>query len=141
MDNILEIENLSVDFDGFKAVLDVELSLGPGKVLGIVGESGSGKSVTQLALMGLIPYPGIITAEKLIFNDHDLLSMSKKKKRKITGKEIAMIFQEPMTSLNPCFTVEFQLTEAIKIHEGGSKKQQRQRAIELLKQVGQALLE
>jgi len=136
MDNILEIENLSVDFDGFKAVLDVELSLGPGKVLGIVGESGSGKSVTQLALMGLIPYPGIITAEKLIFNDHDLLSMSKKKKRKITGKEIAMIFQEPMTSLNPCFTVEFQLTEAIKIHEGGSKKQQRQRAIELLKQVG-----
>jgi dipeptide transport system ATP-binding protein len=136
MDKILEIENLSVDFDGFKAVLDVDLDLGPGKVLGIVGESGSGKSVTQLALMGLIPYPGIITAEKLVFNDHDLLSISDKKKRKITGKEIAMIFQEPMTSLNPCFTVEFQLTEAIKIHEGGSGKQRRERAVELLKQVG-----
>jgi len=136
MNQILEIKNLSVDFDGFKAVSDVDLSLGQGKILGIVGESGSGKSVTQLALMGLIPYPGIIEADQLAFNGHDLLSMKKKKKRKITGKEIAMIFQEPMTSLNPCFTVEFQLTEALKIHEGGSKKQRRQRAIELLKQVG-----
>jgi dipeptide transport system ATP-binding protein len=136
MNQILEIKNLSVDFDGFKAVDDVELSLGQGRILGIVGESGSGKSVTQLALMGLIPYPGIVEADKLVFNGRDLLSMSKKKKRKITGKEIAMIFQEPMTSLNPCFTVEFQLTEALKIHEGGTKKQQRERAIELLKQVG-----
>ena len=136
MNQILEIENLSVDFDGFKAVLDVELSLGPGKVLGIVGESGSGKSVTQLAMMGLIPYPGIITADKLIFNGNDLLNMPEKKKRKITGKEIAMIFQEPMTSLNPCFTVDFQLTEAIKVHEGGSRKHQYERAIELLQQVG-----
>ncbi|WP_300458171.1 oligopeptide/dipeptide ABC transporter ATP-binding protein [Desulfobacula sp.] len=136
MTQVLEIKNLSVDFDGFKAVRDVDLSLGRGKVLGIVGESGSGKSVTQLALMGLIPYPGIIEADTLSFNDHDLLRLSKKKKRQITGKEIAMIFQEPMTSLNPCFTVAFQLTEAIKVHEGGSKKHQRQRAIELLTQVG-----
>jgi dipeptide transport system ATP-binding protein len=136
MNQILEIKNLSVDFDGFKAVDDVEISLGAGKVLGIVGESGSGKSVTQLALMGLIPYPGIIEAQTLSFNNRDLLSMSKKQKRKITGKEIAMIFQEPMTSLNPCFTVEFQIVEALKIHEGGTKKELRQRAIELLKQVG-----
>lgn len=136
MNKVLDIKNLSVDFDGFKAVVDVDLSLDRGKVLGIVGESGSGKSVTQLALMGLIPYPGIIEADTLFFNDRDLLSLSKKEKRKITGKEIAMIFQEPMTSLNPCFTVEFQLTEAIKIHEGGSKKQQRLRAVELLQQVG-----
>ncbi|OGR25303.1 MAG: dipeptide ABC transporter ATP-binding protein DppD [Desulfobacterales bacterium RIFOXYA12_FULL_46_15] len=136
MNQILNIKNLSVDFDGFKAVLDVDLSLDKGKVLGVVGESGSGKSVTQLALMGLIPYPGIIEADALIFNDYDLLKMSKKKKRKITGKEIAMIFQEPMSSLNPCFTVEFQLTETLKIHEGGSKKQRRDRAIELLTQVG-----
>jgi len=136
MNQVLDIKNLSVDFDGFKAVVDVDLSLDRGKILGIVGESGSGKSVTQLALMGLIPYPGIIKADTLCFNNHDLLSLSKQKKRKITGKEIAMIFQEPMTSLNPCFTVEFQLTEAIKIHEGGSRKQQRQRAIELLQQVG-----
>ncbi len=136
MNQILEIKNLSVDFDGFKAVSDVELFLGEGKVLGIVGESGSGKSVTMLAMMGLIPYPGIIEAETLIFNNKDLLSISDKKKRKITGKEIAMIFQEPMTSLNPCFTVEFQLTEALKIHEGGTRKQLRERAIDLLKQVG-----
>jgi dipeptide transport system ATP-binding protein len=136
MNQILEMKNLSVDFDGFKAVLDVDLSLDRGKILGIVGESGSGKSVTQLAMMGLIPYPGIIEADRLVFNDHDLLKMSKKKKREITGKEIAMIFQEPMTSLNPCFTVEFQLTETLKIHEGGSRKQCRARAVELLKQVG-----
>jgi len=136
MNQILEIKDLSVDFDGFKAVSDVELSLGEGKVLGIVGESGSGKSVTMLAMMGLIPYPGIIEADTLVFNNKDLLSISDKKKRKITGKEIAMIFQEPMTSLNPCFTVEFQLTEALKIHEGGTKKERRARAVELLKQVG-----
>ncbi len=136
MNQVLDIKNLSVDFDGFKAVVDVDLSLDRGKIIGIVGESGSGKSVTQLALMGLIPYPGIIRADTLFFNHHDLLRLSKRKKRKITGKEIAMIFQEPMTSLNPCFTVEFQLTEAIKTHEGGSKKQQKEKAIELLKQVG-----
>ncbi len=136
MNQILDIKNLSVDFDGFKAVLDVDLSLDKGKVLGIVGESGSGKSVTQLALMGLIPYPGIIRADRLVFNDHDLLSMSRKKKRQITGKEIAMIFQEPMSSLNPCFTVGFQLMETLKIHEGGTRKQQRDRAVELLHQVG-----
>ncbi len=136
MNQILDIKNLSVDFDGFKAVLDVDLSLDKGKVLGVVGESGSGKSVTQLALMGLIPFPGVIEADTLIFNNHDLLKMSKKKKRQILGKEIAMIFQEPMSSLNPCFTVEFQLTETLKIHEGGSRKHQRERAIELLRQVG-----
>ena len=136
MNQILDIKNLSVDFDGFKAVLDVDLSLDKGKVLGVVGESGSGKSVTQLALMGLIPFPGVIEADTLRFNDHDLLKMSKKKKRQILGKEIAMIFQEPMSSLNPCFTVEFQLMETLKIHEGGSGKQLRARAVELLKQVG-----
>ena len=136
MNQILEIKNLSVDFDGFKAVLDVDLSLDKGKVLGVVGESGSGKSVTQLALMGLIPFPGMIEADTLIFNDHDLLKMSKKKKRQILGKEIAMIFQEPMSSLNPCFTVEFQLMETLKIHEGGSRKHLRGCAIELLRQVG-----
>ena len=136
MNQILDIKNLSVDFDGFKAVLDVDLSLDKGKVLGVVGESGSGKSVTQLALMGLIPFPGVIEADTLIFNDYDLLKMSKKKKRQILGKEIAMIFQEPMSSLNPCFTVEFQLMETLKIHEGGSGKQLRARAVELLKQVG-----
>jgi dipeptide transport system ATP-binding protein len=136
MDPIIEIKNLSVDFDGFKAVDDVELTVNPGQVVGIVGESGSGKSVTQLALMGLIPYPGIIKADTLTFNGSDLLAMGPKKRRQITGKEIAMIFQEPMTSLNPCYTVEFQITEALKVHEGGTRKTRRQRAVELLAQVG-----
>ena len=108
----------------------------PERVVGIVGESGSGKSVTQLALMGLIPYPGIINAENLSFKGNDLMAMPKEKRRKITGKDIAMIFQEPMTSLNPCFTVEFQLTEALKVHEGGTRETRRKRAIELLAQVG-----
>ncbi|WDP92351.1 MAG: ATP-binding cassette domain-containing protein [Desulfobacter sp.] len=136
MTELLEIEKLSVDFDGFKAVDDVSISLGKGQVLGIVGESGSGKSVTQLALMGLIPYPGIIEADTLSFDGRDLLSMASKKRRAITGKEVAMIFQEPMTSLNPCFTVGFQIKEALKIHEGGSRAQRKERALELLRQVG-----
>ena len=136
MTQLLEIEKLSVDFDGFKAVDDVSLSLDKGQVLGIVGESGSGKSVTQLALMGLIPYPGIIEAETLCFNGRDLLSMNRKKRRSITGKEVAMIFQEPMTSLNPCFTVGFQIKEALKVHEGGTRAQRKERAVQLLSQVG-----
>ncbi|MBI9092682.1 MAG: ATP-binding cassette domain-containing protein [Desulfobacterium sp.] len=136
MDPIVEIKNLSVDFDGFKAVDDVELTVNPGQVVGIVGESGSGKSVTQLALMGLIPYPGIIGADTLTFNGSDLLAMPGKKRRRITGKEIAMIFQEPMTSLNPCYTVEFQITETLKVHEGGTRKTRRQQAVALLAKVG-----
>jgi dipeptide transport system ATP-binding protein len=136
MHQLLNITNLSVDFDGFRAVDDVSFTLNRGKVLGIVGESGSGKSVTQLAMMGLIPYPGIIGAQRLEFDGHDLLSMTRKEKRKLTGKDIAMIFQEPMTSLNPCFTVEFQLKEALKVHEGGTKNQLHDRAVDLMKQVG-----
>jgi len=133
---LLEIEKLSVDFSGFKAVDDVDLCVEEGKVVGIVGESGSGKSVTQLALMGLIPYPGIIRAEKLFFNNNDLLSMSLKKQRRLIGKEISMIFQEPMTSLNPCFTIGYQISEALKVHEVGNRSERRQRTIDLLEQVG-----
>ncbi len=121
MNTLLEIEKMSVDFDGFKAVNDVSISLEKGQVLGIVGESGSGKSVTQLALMGLIPYPGIIESQTLAFNGRDLMSMDAKRRRAITGKEVAMIFQEPMTSLNPCFTVGFQIKETLKVHEGGTR--------------------
>ncbi|MBF0467570.1 MAG: ATP-binding cassette domain-containing protein [Desulfamplus sp.] len=136
MTKLVEIKKLSVDFDGFKAVDDVDLTVDAGKVVGIVGESGSGKSVTQLALMGLIPYPGIIEAERLMFNGNDLLKMQDKRRRQITGKDVSMIFQEPMTSLNPCFTVEYQISEALKIHEGGTRQQRRDRVIELLSQVG-----
>ena len=133
---LLEIEGLSVDFSGFKAVDDVDLSLAEGEVVGIVGESGSGKSVSQLALMGLISYPGIITAGKLQFAGNDLLRIPNSRRRSLVGKDIAMIFQEPMTSLNPCFTAGYQIMEALKVHEGGNRASRRHRTIELLEQVG-----
>jgi dipeptide transport system ATP-binding protein len=112
------------------------LTLEQGDVVGIVGESGSGKSVSQLALMGLVAYPGIVQARKLSFNHQDLLNISEKKRRSLIGKDIAMIFQEPMTSLNPCYTVGFQIMEALKVHQGGSRKERRERTIELLGLVG-----
>ncbi len=133
---LVEINKLSVDFAGFKAVDEVSLTIDEGQVVGIVGESGSGKSVTQLALMGLIAYPGIIDADKLHFDGADLLQMPDQAKRRLVGKEISMIFQEPMTSLNPCFTVGYQIMEALNVHEGGNKKERRQRTIELLGLVG-----
>ncbi len=134
--SLLKIENLTVTFSDFKAVSDVNLSLNEGEVLGVVGESGSGKSVTMMALMGLIAYPGIVECDEMIFDGQDLTSLSDNDRRQITGRDIAMIFQEPMSSLNPCFTVGYQITEAIKIHQGGSKKQQLDRAAELLDLVG-----
>lgn len=133
---LLDMQNLSVDFGDFRAVDGVSLSIDKGEVVGIVGESGSGKSVSMLALMGLIAFPGVVQAEKLMFDNRDLAVISKQQRRDITGKDVAMIFQEPMTSLNPCFTVGFQIMEAIKVHEGGTRQQRRARAIELLDQVG-----
>jgi len=133
---LLEIDKLSVDFSGFKAVDDVNLTVDEGEVVGIVGESGSGKSVTQLALMGLIPFPGEVSAQRLVFNSHNVLDMPAKSRRQLIGKDIAMIFQEPMTSLNPCFTVGFQIMEALKTHQGGTRESRRERAVELLDQVG-----
>jgi dipeptide transport system ATP-binding protein len=119
-----------------RAVDGVSLTLEKGEVLGVVGESGSGKSVTMLALMGLVPFPGKVTADKLSFNGQDLLTISDRDRRKLTGKDVAMIFQEPTTSLNPCFTIGFQLTETLRLHEGMDRKTARRRAIELLEQVG-----
>jgi dipeptide transport system ATP-binding protein len=137
---LLEIRNLTVEFQTprgtFHAVEGLDLEVDAGEVLGIVGESGSGKSVSMLALMGLIPWPGRVRADRLTFDGQDLLTMSPAQRRSITGKDIAMVFQEPSTSLNPCFTVGFQITEALAAHEGGSRAEQRRRAIELLDQVG-----
>jgi len=137
---LVEIENLSVEFPTqggiMRAVDGVSLRLDEGEVLGVVGESGSGKSVTMLALMGLIPFPGRVKADKLTFNGRDLLTISERERRKLTGKDVAMIFQEPMTSLNPSFTIEFQLTETLRLHEGMDRKAARRRAVELLGQVG-----
>ncbi len=137
---LLEIENLSVDFPSRDSVMHavdgVSLSLDAGDVLGIVGESGSGKSVTMMALMGLVAYPGRVKADKLRFDGHDLLTLSSRERSRLTGKDLAMIFQDPTTSLNPCFTVGFQLAETLRLHLGMDKKAAHKRSIELLEQVG-----
>ncbi|WP_448906252.1 dipeptide ABC transporter ATP-binding protein [Haemophilus parahaemolyticus] len=138
--SLLTVENLSVSFGDekapFKAVDRVSYTVNEGEVLGIVGESGSGKSVSSLAIMGLIDFPGRVTAEKLHFNQNDLLALKPKEKQKIVGADIAMIFQDAMTSLNPSYTVGYQIMEALKVHQGGSKAALRERAIELLSLVG-----
>jgi dipeptide transport system ATP-binding protein len=137
---LLEIDDLSVSFPTaageLRAVDGVSLKLDEGEVLGVVGESGSGKSVTMLALMGLVPYPGRVRAKRLAFAGRDLLNMRDAERRQIAGKDIAMIFQEPTTSLNPCFTIGFQLVETLRLHEGMDRKAARRRAVELLAQVG-----
>ena len=137
---LLEIRNLSVEFQTslgpFRAVDGIDITLEEGDLLGVVGESGSGKSVTMLALMGLLPWTAKVTADRLNFDGRNLLTLAPEERRQITGNDMAMIFQEPMTSLNPCFTVGFQISESLKVHEGASRAERRRRTIELLDQVG-----
>ncbi|MEK1887803.1 MAG: ABC transporter ATP-binding protein [Phyllobacterium sp.] len=137
---LLEIKNLSVGFDTstglFMAVQGIDLSVDAREVLAIVGESGSGKSVAMLAVMGLLPKTATVTADSMTFDRHDLLTMSTKQRREIVGRDVAMIFQEPIASLNPCFTVGFQLEEVLRVHMKMDAKARRKRAIELLQQVG-----
>ncbi len=137
---LLEIRNLTVSFDTsiglFKAVDGIDISVDAREVLAIVGESGSGKSVAMLATMGLLPSTATVTADRMQFEGRDLLSMSAEQRRKIIGKDIAMIFQEPIASLNPCFTVGFQIGEVLREHLGLSGRAARDRAIELLQLVG-----
>ena len=140
-DNLLEIKNLEVNFktdDGMiDAVKKISFNIPRGKTVGLVGESGSGKSVTSLAVMRLIPNPpGEIVGGEILMNGEDLLKLPEVKMRKVRGKKISMIFQEPMTSLNPVFTVGDQISETLILHEGLSKKEALQRSIELLHQVG-----
>ena len=137
---ILEIQNLVVEFETasgpFRAVDGVSLSVDQREVLAIVGESGSGKSVSMLAVMGLLPWTAKVTADKMSFNGRDLLKLSPSARRTMVGKDMAMIFQEPMSSLNPCFTVGFQIEEVLRIHMKMDRSQRRARAVELLQQVG-----
>ncbi len=137
---LLDIRNLTVTFDTsiglFHAVQGIDLSVDPREVLAIVGESGSGKSVEMLAVMGLLPPTATVTADKLEFNGRDLLNISSADRRKIIGRDIAMIFQEPVASLNPCFTVGFQIEEVLRFHLNMNKHDRHARAIELLQQVG-----
>ena len=140
---LLEIEGLTVEFGTdaapFVAVDDVDLSLDAGDIVGCVGESGSGKSVMALAVMGLVDFPGRVRARTMRFAGRDLLALSPRARRALVGKDIAMIFQDPLASLNPCFTVAFQLTETLRIHgderERASARVRRLRALDLLQQV------
>ena len=137
---LLEISGLTVEFatahGGFRAVDDVSLTVEAGEVQAIVGESGSGKSVAMLAVMGLLPWTATIMARRLAFDGTDLLGLSARQRRQIIGKDMAMIFQEPMSSLNPCFTIGFQIGEALKTHLGLDRNERRVRAIALLDSVG-----
>ncbi len=138
---VLEVKNLKTSFfteEGeVKAVDDISFSVYKGKTLGIVGESGCGKSVTSLSIMRLIPSPpGKITGGQIQYQGRDLTRLSSSEMRAIRGNEISMIFQEPMTSLNPVFTVGNQICEAIQLHQKLSRREARSKAIEMLKLVG-----
>ncbi|EHU2135433.1 nickel import ATP-binding protein NikE [Acinetobacter baumannii 25493_8] len=140
---LLHIENLRVSFKGedkqyIETVKGISFDIPTNTTVALVGESGSGKSVTSLATMGLLPVDQskIDEKSKIIFEGKDLLGLSRKEMRKICGKDIAMIFQEPMSSLNPVFTVGNQIAEVLCLHMGMSRKQARQRVLELLKEVG-----
>lgn len=137
---LLDVKELSVHFGDkktpFKAVDRISYQVAQGEVLGIVGESGSGKSVSSLAIMGLIDHPGRVSAESLQFENTNLLTLDNKAKRQLIGADVAMIFQDPMTSLNPAYTVGFQIMEALKTHEGGTKRAGKDRTLELLRLVG-----
>ena len=136
--SLLEINNLSVRFGDANAVPVVDgldLKVDKGEVLAIVGESGSGKSVTMMALMGLIDSPGIVRADRLVFDGTDMLKLKGRQRRHIVGKDLSMIFQDPMTALNPSFTVGFQIEEVLRQHLGLKGKAARQRALQLLERV------
>ena len=137
--SLLEIQNLSVEFGplgcAFRAVDGVDLRVEAGEILGIVGESGSGKSVTMMALMGLLQGQGRVAADQLQFDGKDLLRIKDAQRRDLLGKDLAMIFQDPMSSLNPCFTVGYQITEVLTQHLGLRGAAAKARAIELLEMV------
>ena len=134
--NLLEVKNLNTSFHigvgTVQAVRGVSFSVAEGESIGIVGESGSGKTQTMLSVMGLLPSYAEVTADSMLFNGRELTKLNAKEMRAIQGSEIGMIFQDPMTSLNPLFTVENQLTEPLRIHQKMNKAQARARALELL---------
>ena len=135
MSGLLKIRNLRVRFGNFSAVDGVDLDVEAGELLGIVGESGSGKSVTMLALMGLIDAPGVVTADLLEFMGEDLLRVNAARRRQLIGRDMAMVFQDALSSLNPSYTVGAQIAEVLKIHLGLKGAAAEQRVIELLELV------
>ena len=138
---VLDVRNLAVHFktyDGLvRAVDGVSYSVPRGRTLGIVGESGSGKTVANLAVMGLISRPpGIIPTGEVLFEEQELMRLSKEQLRRMRGRRIAMIFQDPMTSLNPFLRISTQMTEAMELHLGLSRRQALDRAVDMLEKVG-----
>ena len=138
--SLLDIRGLTVRFatrhGAFTAVDGIDIAVEPNEVLAIVGESGSGKSVAMLAVMGLLPWTATVTAERMAFDGKDLSQLTPRQRRSLVGRDIAMVFQEPMSSLNPCFTVGYQIGESLTQHLGLDRVARRQRVIELLDQVG-----
>ena len=138
--NLVEVKNLEVSFFTYagevKAVRGISYNLKPGEVMGIVGESGSGKSVSSYGLMGIIPEPGKVIGGRILFEGRDVTAMSEKELLKIRGKDISMIFQDPMTSLNPLFTIGNQIEESLRKHTSLDKDQRQKRMVELLTLVG-----
>ncbi|MBA9025598.1 MULTISPECIES: ABC transporter ATP-binding protein [Bacillaceae] len=140
-ESVLEVKNLRTSFftdDGeVAAVDDIDFYINKGEILGVVGESGCGKSVTSLSIMGLVPSPpGKIVGGEILYKGEDLTKASEKRMRQIRGNDITMIFQEPMTSLNPLFTIGNQIMETIRLHNKWNKQQVKERAIEILQMVG-----
>ena len=140
-ETLLQVENLRTYFHTFrgvvKAVDGVSFSLDEGQVLGIVGESGSGKSVSSFSILKLIEPPGVVESDKILFRGEDISKKSEKERMKIRGKEISMVFQDPMTSLNPLYTIEKQITEMLDLHQKQMSRQEKHaRCVELLHMVG-----
>ena len=138
---LLEVENLSISFETksglLEAVRGISFQLDEGETLGIVGESGCGKSITNLAIMGLLAPNAIVKADKLVFQGQNLLALKERQLQKVRGGQMGMIFQDPMTALNPSFTVGFQIDETLKVHERDlSKKDRLDRSMQLMEQVG-----
>lgn len=136
-DPVLSVSNLTTCFEtihgNFRAVDDVSFEIPAGATLGVVGESGSGKSVTFLSIMGLVPTPpGRVISGSAFFAGSDLLSLSDRRMRRVRGRQIAMIFQDPLTALNPAFTVGEQIGELVRVHHGASRREARLRALEVL---------
>ncbi len=139
-ERLLEINGLKTQFFTRRGILSavdgIDLSIGRGETVGVVGESGCGKSITAMSVMRLLQHPGRITEGTILFDDEDLVKKNEKEMRRIRGNRISMIFQEPMTSLNPVFTVGMQVSEAIRLHQGKSKEEARTIAIDMFRRVG-----
>ena len=140
-EKLLEIKNLTVHYQSYDATVhaveNLNLSLGNGETLGLVGETGAGKTTTVKSIMRILPTPPArVVSGEIFFDGQDLLKVSEKEMRKIRGKEIAMIFQDPMTSLNPVMTVADQIAEVIRLHDGGSRAEAHRKACDMLELVG-----